>query len=349
MIGTPQGYRVREAAPPDEGPIRELLRSMIGETGVSRWTPEFYRWKHRDSPLGPSYAAVACPVDHDRPVSVHHAMSWAFLTPSGEHVLAARPCDGSTDQGHQRRGLYAALDRRTQQDLRRRSVRLCIGTPNPKTLAMELKNGWSVVARFPTYVRPIYQPASLVSVLQRGGSPAGGGLPAGLMPWSELLHRFAERRIATVVAAHEDGRVRVGYRTPRDIRYLEWRYGAVPTARYGVWVLEAKGELEGFLVARSTSGARSLPVLVITEIFLAKPEAATAARLLRGLIRAAGVGYLLAYFALGTVEHRALRATGFRRVPRKRTILTARKLLSSPLDPTHESSWDLTLGELEIF
>lgn len=349
MTGAPAGYRVREASSRDEDRIRELLRNLIGETAVSHWTPEFYRWKHRESPFGPSYAAVACPGDGDRPVSVHHAMSWEFSTPDGERVPAARPCDGSTDPDHQRRGLYAALDRRTQDDLRRRDARLCIGTPNPKTLGMELKTGWSIAARLPSYVRPVYRPASLLGALRSTGRTDGVDAAAGLTSWTELLRRFGERRVAGLVASHENARTQVGYRTPRDLRYLEWRYAELPTVRYAVKALERGGELDGFLIARPASGARGLPVLVITEIFLATPTAAAAARLLRATARDSGAGYLLTYFAPGTVEHRALRQAGFFRLPRKRTVLTARQLLPSPLDPTNESSWDLTLGELEVF
>ncbi len=349
MSREPGGYVVREAVPGDEAEIRELLRSMIGETAVSRWTPEFYRWKHGSGPFGASYAAVACPAGENRAVSVHHAMAWAFLTPAGERIPAARPCDGATEPGHQRRGLYAALDRRTQADLRSRGARLCIGTPNYKTLGMELKTGWTLAARFRSYARPVWRPASLARLMRRTPGSGAGAMPPGLVSWAELVRRFGADRVAEVVTGHEANRRRVGYRTPRDLAYLEWRYAAAPTARYGVWPMAAAGELEGFVIARPASGARGLPALVIPEIFVARPEPGRVRSLLRSLLRSLEVGYVLASFASGTVEHRALRATGFVPLPGKRTVLTTLELASVPLDSGSESSWDLTLGELEIF
>ncbi|HSL81673.1 MAG TPA: GNAT family N-acetyltransferase, partial [Thermoanaerobaculia bacterium] len=157
MTAPPDDYAVDTAAPAEEPAVRDLLRAMIGENPITRWSEDFWGWKHRRSPFGPSYVAVArSRAEGDRVVSVQHAMPWTLETPDGESISATRPCDGSTYPDHQRKGLYTRIDRRTEEDLRERGVRFFFDTPNPLTLGRNLKTGWQVVARLPSYWAPVY-------------------------------------------------------------------------------------------------------------------------------------------------------------------------------------------------
>lgn len=354
MSDATDAYTIDTATPDEEAAVRDLLRAMIGETRITRWSEPFWSWKHRRSPFGPSYVAVArSRREDDRVVSVQHAMPWTLQEPDGESIDATRPCDGSTYPEHQRKGLYTRIDRRTEEDLRDRGILLFFDTPNPLTLGRNMKTGWRLAGRFPQYWAPVHSLATL-GALVRGSGPAepapapeaSGG--ARFPTWEGLVERFGPQ-VEEVVAAHEAGRTRIGLRTPRSMEYLRWRYGAIPTVGYRTFVAAEGEELRGFAVWRSAAGKRGLPVTIVTELFLREPSVREATALLRDLRRNLAAGYVLAFFPEGTIEHAALRRSGFRRVPRQRRIVTTKPLLPTAVDPAHESSWDLTLGELEVF
>ena len=86
-----------------------------------------------------------------------------------------------------------------------------------------------------------------------------------------------------------------------------------------------------------------------TEMLLRTPTRRAGVRLLKSLLRASGSDYLVAHFAPGTIERRALVRAGFMRAPGRGYTFVARPLNQAPEDPTLPGSWDLTLGELEIF
>lgn len=346
-------HTIGTATPDEEAPVRELLRAMIGENPITRWSEPFWGWKHRRSPFGPSYVAVArSRREGDRVVSVQHAIPWTLVFPGGETFSAARPCDGSTDPDHQRKGLYTRIDRRTEEDLRGQGVRFFFDTPNPLTLGRNMKTGWRLVARYPHHWAPIYSLRTLRALLRGSGesepAPAPEASDGRFPTWEGFLERFGPQ-VAEVVAAHERGRDRVGLRTPRTLEYLAWRYGEIPTVNYRAFVVAEREELQGFAVWRAAAGKRGLPTAVVTELFLRDPSVPAAARLLKSLRRHGTAGYVLTFFPQGTMEHTALRRAGFRRIPGEGRAFTVKPLLPTGVDPTLESSWDLTLGELEVF
>ncbi|MFP3938688.1 MAG: GNAT family N-acetyltransferase [Thermoanaerobaculia bacterium] len=354
MSDATDAYTIETATPEEEPAVRELLRAMIGETPITRWSEPFWGWKHRRSPFGPSYVGVArSRREGDRVVSVQHAMPWTLHTPEGEAVPATRPCDGSTYPEHQRKGLYTRIDRRTEEDLRERGVRLFFDTPNPLTLGRNMKTGWRIAGRLPQYWAPVHSLATL-RALVRGSGPAEPAAPpespggARFPTWEGLLERFGPQ-VEEVAAAHEAGRTRVGLRTPRSPEYLRWRYGAIPTVGYRTFFTAQGEELRGFVVWRAAAGKRGLPTAIVTELFLREPSAQEAAALLQDLRRHLGAGYVLTYFPEGTMEHAALRRAGFWKVPRQRRIVTTKPLLPAGGEGGPEPSWDLTLGELEVF
>ncbi|HEU5209581.1 MAG TPA: hypothetical protein VFU06_09230, partial [Longimicrobiales bacterium] len=169
------------------------------------------------------------------------------------------------------------------------------------------------------------------------------------LEWPEFIGRYAAE-IDEVVQAHEQSRLRVGYRTIRDLHYLDWRYGSHPDVRYGVHALAGdSGRLDGFLVARSARGARGLTALVLTEVFVREPSTRSLRRLLRSAMRASGGDYWMAHARKGTLEHAALRRSGFVHAPGRGYTWTALPLRDDIPDPTRPDAWDLTLGEMEIF
>lgn len=334
----------------DRRSVRHLLGSLIGETAVTRWEEGFWRWKHVENPFGGSWVATARDRSTGEIVSVQHAIAWTLEDVDGTSVRAARHCDGATDPAHQRRGLYTATDRSLHERLEAERVTVLLGTPNEKTLGMELKTGWRIAARPRRFVRPVLSGATVTSLLGRTGTAGTGEhrqAPDEGLLWPELLSRYGDD-IRDVLAANEALRHRVGLRTTRTFELLRWRYGACPTATYRVVPWESD-RLEGFAVLRTAARGSRLPAAVLTEAFVRDPNSSRYAKLLREVVRNVRAGYLTAHFTADTAERGGLLRSGFLPAPRRRGVLTARGL---GLDAVHDDAlgaWDLTLGELEVF
>jgi GNAT superfamily N-acetyltransferase len=342
-------YPIRTCDPDDEAAIFSLLRQTVGETAASQKTTSFWRWKHARNPFGVSYSVCATdPLTADL-VGLRTLMWWRLRFTGGQPLDAARPVDTATHPDHQRRGIFSALTRYAIQDLEARGIPFIFNTPNANSLPGYLKLGWSVVGRFPIYLRPVRFATVARAAFRRAGIHAERtDHPGGLLGWNRFRESH-EADLATLVADNEASRQQVGYRTARDLAYLEWRYGQHPDINYSIYPEYGHNGLAGVIIGRTVPGARGMNAFVITEMLLRTPGRRAGARLLRSLIRAEPGDYLMAHFARGTWERHALMLTGFVRAPGRGYIIAARSLNPAPEDPTRRPSWDLTLGELEIF
>jgi GNAT superfamily N-acetyltransferase len=337
-------YPVRPYRPEHEGAVLDLLRRTVGETHASRKTPEFWRWKHVDNPSGASYAICAWDDHQGEPVGLRALMRWSMRWTDGTRVAAVRPVDTATHPGYQRRGIFSTLTRMALDELRDAGVALVFNTPNPNSLPGYRRMGWRVVGRFPLYVRPTRWGRTAVRLVRRGSASAES---RELPTWTEL--RDSGERVLDLVSDHERHRPLRGFRTDRTPAFLDWRYGSHPEIRYGVHLQEKAGVLEGMAVCRPVAGFLGLSALLVTDVFLRRPWAADGAELLRNLARSTPHDYLVGHFAPRTVEHAVLLRSGFVRIPRRGYTLAARSLRGLPGDPGRARSWDLSLGDLEIF
>lgn len=346
-------YTIRACGASDEGAILELLRPTLGERAVSRQSAEQWRWKHDLSPFGPSYCVGAVNATTGTLIGLRALMWWTFVSPGGSVIRAVRAVDTATHADYQRRGIFSTLTAQAVVALRTEHASFVFNTPNDNSLPGYLKMGWKVAARWTPHVRPVRPLRALLSGLagrlgkERGASPASIA-ESGLTAWSDFRHAGADE-IAAVVTAHEARRVQVGLRTCRNLPYLDWRYGAQPHAEYGVHALRSREGLGGFVIARLAVGAFGLRVLVVTEMFLRDPSLRSARALLRSVLKGVRCHYLLAFFSPGTIEHQALRRRGFVAARGRSFTWAVRPLHECQMDPTLPASWDLTLGEMEVF
>jgi GNAT superfamily N-acetyltransferase len=341
---------IRPPRTSDRPAILDLLRQTVGETSASRKTEAFWVWKHVEGAFGPSYSICAWDDGSAEPriVGLRTLMWWEFVDPSGSTQRAARAVDTATHPDYQRRGIFSRLTRRAIEDLRDEGAAFIFNTPNDQSLPGYLKMGWTRVARWPVYVRPVRWLPTARALL--GGSTPRSHAPRGssFTSWSQFREDDPDG-VNAVISVHERLRPTVGYRTPRTLSYLDWRFGKHPDITYYVHAIREGTELSGFAICRPVPGAKGLRALVITELFVRAPTASACRRLLSSLMRATSCDYVMAHFAPGTVERRALTRCGFVRAPKRGYTFVALPLGNIAFDPRIADSWDLTLSELEIF
>jgi GNAT superfamily N-acetyltransferase len=351
---------------PEDDPARflPLLRLALGARPASRRTPEFWRWKHVENPFGASLGLYrqATPADPGSEIiGLRMLLRWSL---DEGRVRAARAVDTATHPAYRRRGVFSDLTRTALGRLAAEGVHLVFNTPNPVSLAGYRRLGWQVVTHWPRYFR-LRRPLAYWRHrlgLRRGGPPDrtawAGCFGPTIEPWDRFVAAHRER-FARLVAHSEAGRERRPYRTARTWPYLAWRYGRLaelhsapssgePYLRYGVFALEDAGRLCGAAVLRPTlSGGLAGASLV--ELFLDPPDAALGRTVLTRLLDSLTADYVVAQFARGTVEHAALVASRFHRLPRQAPTVAVRPVTAHGADPLDPDQWDLSLGDLEVF
>lgn len=331
---------VRFATPGDTPRVVAMLRKSLGP-GMSE---ELWRWKHLESPFGPSPVLVA--EAGTELVAVRAFMRWEW-TSDGLTVPAVRAVDTATHPDWRRRGLFADLTERLVEHCTEEGVHFVFNTPNQFSRPGYLKLGWSRVVKIPLRVRP-----KLGRMLLRAVQPARG--PSGEEPYApgvfhpvgELLARPGIEPLL-VDRTRNDGR----YRTPRTLEYLTWRYRDAPSRAYRAsWTFRGDG---GAAVIFHTRLRKRLRVVMISEVLATNRGSARrdGARLLRDVVNRSGADAALAVGGGGSLASQALAAAGFLPIPGAGPQLTARPLAWSGdgPDPRSWRSWSCSLGDLEVF
>jgi GNAT superfamily N-acetyltransferase len=331
-----QGVVVRPFAVQDLPRVLELLEASLGGGPGGRRAPELFRWKHLESPFGPSFMLVA--EQEARLVGLRAFMRWRFVA-GGRAVRAARPVDTATHPDFQGQGIFTRLTR-ALLELVDGQVDLVFNTPNAKSGPGYLKMGWSEVGRMPVRVAP-RRPLRLLGRL-RPGAALPDPPPVLAPPASLALERADE---VTALLGREPAVP--GLATPRDLAYLRWRYGAAPLLGYRAVTEERGEELAGLAIFRVHPRGRRWETTV-AEV-LAGGDRRTARRLLLRVAAAARVDHLTLHTPRRSPLAGAAAASGF--LPSGAGI----RLVVNPLapdlgpDPRDPAAWALSLGDLEVF
>lgn len=344
-------FVMRPTEPSDEASVLDVLRLALGEKASTRKSAECWAWKHMENPFGQSHVLCAEDPTSGEIAGVRPLMRWSFVDRDGRDHPAARAVDTATHPSYQKRGIFSRLTRIAISDLRAAGVEFIFNTPNDVSRPAYLKLGWRIAARWPVYVRPVRSlrtvQRAIFGVSDRHDVPSLA--ECGFVAWQDFREEHATS-IEALLCRFEKTRPRVGYRTRRTLTYLDWRYGRHPDIGYGVYPsYDAAGGLVGFTVGRPARGARGLVAIMLTEIFAADPSVTNVRRLLRGAMQQIRADYWVAHFSRGTLEFEALAATGFMPIRRSGYTWAALPLGPVSLDPAGAESWDLSLGELEIF
>lgn len=327
----------------DEGRVLALLVTSLGGGPAGMRPPEFFRWKHLESPFGRSFMLVA--EANGRIVGFRAFMRWRFRA-GDRGVMAVRAVDTATHPDYQRKGIFSRLTSEALRELRGQ-IDLVFNTPNEKSLPGYLKLGWSVVGKIRPRVR-VRRPLKVIRGLRSLRDLDTGGLdaapPVEAEPASQLL--LDENGLAELLTG---GRAeQVGLHTARDVAYLRWRYGAAPLLDYRGIRIEGGGTLRGLALFRVRPRG-TLWEAAVAELIVRPGDVWTASRLLREVLRSASVDHVTCRFPSGTTAAAAASKGAFLPAPGGATFVVNALRDEVRPDPTRIGAWGLTLGDLEVF
>ncbi len=340
-------YTTRNGRPDEVEAIAALMQAGLG-AGQAPRTVEYWRWKHQNSPFGASPVRVA--VAGDDPdsgalVGLRVFSRWSWRCDAGD-VTAVRPVDTATHPEWRRRGIFRRLTTELVEQAQAEGTGFIFNTPNAQSGPGYLKMGWSHVEDVRVRISPV-RPARLAIRLRRGGDLR----EVPLTDDGSIRRLLEERGLDTFLDACGDADPR--YQTPIDRAFVRWRFADVPGFIYrALWSFSGTS---GAVVLFRRRTRRGLDELSVSEVLLG-PDAAserTAVELLMALRKAAPVDHLMAISPGGTRAGRALSRALFVPAPPKiHMTLMARPLAQLPAgvpEPTHAASWNVTLGDLELF
>ena len=336
--------------------LLELTQSTLGTGGAVAKTEAFWQWKHHDNPFGRSYGILALDGSAEQIAALRILLRWQFMSPSGETLRAARAVDTATHPQYQRQGLFSQLTKQAIADLQEDGTRLIFNTPNVKSLPGYLKMGWALVDRRPIYLRPL-RPARMLRRRLRPvprqitDNPKAYFADNAIEPWHTFIGHYGAE-VWNLLRAWECQRDACGWRTRRSEAYYSWRYGEHPNVTYYVHALkhlDADGApLKGLAILRPNMRFGWQEV-VLCDMALAEPSADLGRQLICSLVRNLRADYAVAHFAPGSVEYQSIRKTGFLRAAGQGMRFTVRPLEAGLEHVSRPDSWDLSLGDLEVF
>lgn len=341
MNKPPDQLLIRSGKDEDIPAVIELMRQSLGDGSVPR-TMEFWRWKHRQNPFGPSPMALA--FEDDRLVGVRLFLRWTFRTPSGP-IQAVRAVDTATSPTHQGRGIFKRLTLRLVEELKRDGVAFVFNTPNSKSGPGYLKMGWRSVGRTNLWLK-VRRPAAFARSWLRRDSSAGSPAPELGAVDARLVELLTAAQAAELPArcnAAVNGR-----RTALDSEYLTWRYQHCPAARYGCH----SGDPRRALVLTRTRPRKGLKELALSELLFERtPRGFAAARTgIQAALAEQPSDYAIAALRQDAPEAALLATAGFVPLPSGGPLLTVRDLAAvAPHTRWGESALQASIGDLELF
>ena len=333
--------------------ILEFLRLASGTNFAANRSWDFWEWKHRSNPFGVSDTVLARDPVTRAITGTRLAMQWQLQCPGSSALRPVRFVDTATHPDYRRRKIFSTLSLRLLETLKQRGTPFIFNTPNPTSLAGYLKLGWQLVTDWPLYFQ-IQNPGFFDRRKETGPKQPSGGIPR----WDEIFSkeiipaRFffesAEDDLTLFLSQTGKDRSSGAYRTPRTLGYLRWRYGQHPHVPYGISTVKTKDRLLGFAIIRPNS-RHGLKEGVVTEIFLAEQNTELAHDLLGQVAQNVHADYLVGHFNEGTLERDALLVSGYQPLSGQTVSFTVHPLNPCEPSPTAAASWDLSMGDLEIF
>jgi GNAT superfamily N-acetyltransferase len=335
--------RLRAATPADTEAILDLVGLSLGKGKIPR-RPEYWKWKHHENPFGSSPCLLA--ESAGVLVGLRVFMRWKWRA-HGVEWPAVRAVDTATHPDWRGRGIFSRLTLALLEEMRAKEVAFVFNTPNSQSRPGYLKMGWTSLGGLSIWARPLRLGASPVAPSPNGSGGPGNGeaFPRVGTPIEQLLEHGELSAFLDALPSHADR-----FTTPRNLRYLRWRYAAVPGFHYrALWDIEGG---EGAVVIIRTKGEGRWRELRLCELLVGGgPKSLRAGRRLLRSLGDADANFATAMARAGTPEQRVLLRSGFLPAPRMGPVMTVRPLNSSSngIDPLRRAAWNLSTGDLELF
>jgi GNAT superfamily N-acetyltransferase len=328
-----------------EQTLLDLLHDSLAGGPTGERTSAFFRWKHVDNPFGPSLALAA--FDGERLVGIRLVMRWAFRL-DGRRVTAGRMVDTATHPDYRGRGIFQSLTR-SALELARDDTDLIFNTPNASSKPGYLKMGWQVVGVLPTSFSPVHPLRFLRgarAALGAAGQRAVFDSSTQLPPVHQVLDEHRED-LAALLAARSAGPRPSRLVTDSSPAYLRWRYATAPGLDYRAIPVVRDGRLRALGIGRVRPRG-GLRELTLAEGLTEPGATGDLRRILRGS-RRSGVDHVATHLPGAAASPATLARCGFVTTGRVGLTHTTLPLRPLPVDVTSPSSWDLTLGDIEVF
>jgi GNAT superfamily N-acetyltransferase len=345
MTTTGTRYTVRELTEADLPAALELMSASLAGGPTGERTAEFFAWKHQHNPFGPSPALVA--EADERLVGLRMFLRWE-LTAGGRTLRAVRAVDTATHPDFQGQGIFKTLTLQAL-DTVAADADLVFNTPNSNSRPGYLKMGWLPVGDVPIAIRPVRPLRFLRGLRSASHSPTGDSAAAvRACPLPPAASAFAvPDELAALVDAAAATADPTRLRTRLSLDYLRWRYADAPALDYRAITTRSGGRLTGVAFARPRLRG-TLTELTLSQLVTHPDDPRAAARLLRAAARS-GCDHVATHLTPGTTAAAVGLRCGYLTAPGQGMTLVTNPRRPVTPDPTRLDSWQLSLGDLEVF
>ncbi len=322
---------VRPATDADRPAVLELLAASLGWERDATFA-EFFDWKHRQNPFGPSPAWVA--VDDGDVVGFRTFLRWQFDHPDGRPRRAVRAVDTATAPAYRGRGVFRMLTTTAVEALTDEGADFVFNTPNASSRPGYLRMGWTTVGRLPLEARV----SGVAGALRmRNARVAAARWPVATSAGVEAPALLADERVPGLL---DTIGTPTGLRTTTSPAHLRWRYGLAALGYRAIAIDDDPGQGLAVFRLRRRGGAVEAGV---SEVLVPDGAAAAERHLLRRVARESGADYTIRLGHAGRWRPRG----GFVPLPRQGPLLTWRPLAdASP--PPRLADLELRLGDVEL-
>lgn len=318
---------VRQSTIHDLPEIVALLKQSIGEVLTPK-TETYFSWKHEQNPFGRSKVLLA--IEDGKIVGLRAFMNWKWASADKEFA-AIRAVDTATDPAFQGKGIFKKLTLQALDECKAEGVDMVFNTPNPISMQGYLKMGWRTIGRLPLKI-------GIASLLPRTYSVESiNAIYDEYLVASEL----SKLKKDWALAPHP-----TLLNTPLTYKYIDWRYGNCPVARYGA-IIEP-GQF-GFIFR--IKKLNRFTELRICDSWTENDStgAQQAKKALKKLVRKARPALVSSavspFFSAGNKE-----ITRFFGPYKKGPVITIRPLATDNLNNFEQfNNWTPSLGSMELF
>jgi GNAT superfamily N-acetyltransferase len=345
----PEEIEIRDYVAEDENAVLALIQQGMGGGPTGTRDRGFWQWKHFHNPFGQSIALVAVHRD-GQIIGLRAFMQWRFHT-GDRQVRAVRAVDTVTHPDYRRYGVFSTLTRRAVEKIRNTGIDFIFNTPNKIVLPGYIKLGWSLVDVIRPQIKILNYPRFIMGIARGWGKRQ----PAKLDPSArffrqeppsieELLEH--EKPLAQLLQSREQRRDNRLHTCP-TLEYLRWRYVQYPFITYRAIYRQDPGA--GCIIFRP-SGRLGMKEVVLSELIMPEYNRDLASALLKDMVKSLSADYIVAYFPERSFERDILRQNGFHDLSFQGINFAVNNLNDVlGIEPRQFGSWDLSLGDIEIF